>query len=73
VVDLQRRMRGCGRCQLNGIPCPHVVCAIYLNKEIPESYVSHWYLMDTYRKSYSSRINHMPGPDEWSVDEVWNL
>lgn len=31
--------------------------------------VSHWYMMDTYRKSYASRISPMPGPDEWHVDE----
>jgi hypothetical protein len=26
-------------------------------------------MMDTYRKSYASGINPMPGPDEWPVDE----
>jgi hypothetical protein len=25
--------------------------------------------MDTYRKSYASGINPMPGPDEWLIDE----
>jgi hypothetical protein len=69
VVDLQGRTCGCGRWQLNGIPCPHAVCAIYLNKGKPETYVSHWYMMDTYRKSYASGICPMPGPDEWPVDE----
>jgi hypothetical protein len=69
VVDLQGRTCGCGRWQLNGIPCPHAVCAIYLNKGKPENYVSHWYMMDTYRKSYASGICPMPGPDEWPVDE----
>jgi hypothetical protein len=47
----------------------HVVCAIYLNKGKPETYVSHWYMMDTYRKSYASGISPMPSPDEWPVDE----
>jgi hypothetical protein len=69
VVDLQGRTCGCGRWQLNGIPCPHAVCAIYLNKGKPETYVSHWYMMDTYRKSYASGICPMPGLDEWPVDE----
>jgi len=69
VVDLQRRTCGCGRWQLNGIPCPHAVCAIYLNKRKPETYVCYWYMMDTYRKSYGFRINLMPDPDEWPVDE----
>ncbi|XP_062162118.1 uncharacterized protein LOC133869179 [Alnus glutinosa] len=54
VVDLQRQTCGCGRWQLNGIPYPHAVCAIYLNKGKPETYVGHWYMMDTYRKSYAS-------------------
>jgi len=69
VVDLQRRTCGCGRWQLNGIPCPHAVCAIYLKKRKPETYVCYWYMMDTYRKSYGFRINLMPDPDEWPVDE----
>lgn len=69
MVDLERRTCGCGRWQLNGIPCPHAVCAIYLNKGKFEAYVSHLYLMDTYRKSYASKINPMLGPDEWLVDE----
>jgi hypothetical protein len=55
--------------KLNGIPCPHAVCTIYLNKGKSETYVSHWYMMDTYRKSYASGINPMFGPDEWPVDE----
>jgi len=53
VVDLQRKTCGCGRWKLNGIPCPHAVCAIYLNKGKPETYVSHWYMIDTYRTSYA--------------------
>jgi hypothetical protein len=42
---------------------------IYLNKGKPETYVSHWYMMDTYRKSYSFEINPMSGPDEWPFDK----
>jgi hypothetical protein len=29
-----------GRWQLNGIPCPHAICAIYRNKRYPEEYIS---------------------------------
>jgi hypothetical protein len=53
VVDLEAKACGCGRWQLNGIPCPQVVCAIYINRCYFEDYISKWYLMDTYKLSYA--------------------
>jgi len=68
VVDLEQRTCGCGRWQLNGIPCPHAIAAIYLNHHKPEQYVSKWYLMDTFRQAYACGVNPMPGPDDWPAD-----
>jgi hypothetical protein len=64
VVDLEAKTCGCGRWQLNGIPCPHAICAIYRNRRYPEEYISKWYLMDTYRLSYSPSIHPMLGPSD---------
>jgi hypothetical protein len=41
---------------------------IYANRQVPESYVSNWYLMKTYRKSYAPDINPMLGPNVCLVD-----
>jgi len=40
VVNLDARTCGCGRWQLNGIPCPHAICAMYRNRRFPEDYIS---------------------------------
>jgi len=47
VVNLETRTCGCGRWQLNSIPCPHAICAMYRNRRLPEDDISKWYLMDT--------------------------
>jgi len=64
VVNLEQCTCGCGRWQLNGIPCPYAIAAIYLNHQKLEQYVSKCYLMDTFRQAYASGINPMPGPDD---------
>jgi len=40
VVNLEERTCGCGRWQLNSIPCPHAICAMYRNRRFPEDYIS---------------------------------
>lgn len=68
VVDLEAKTCGCGRWQLNGIPCPYAICAIYRNRRYLEEYISKWYLMDTYRLSYAPSIHPMPEPSDWLID-----
>jgi hypothetical protein len=68
IVDLKEKTYGCGRCQLNGIPYRHAICAIYRNRRYPEEYISKWYLMDTYRLSYAPSIYPMLGPSDWPID-----
>jgi hypothetical protein len=63
IVNL-RESCGCGRWQLNGIPCRHVCCAIYANREVPKKYISKWYLVKTYLKSYAPNISPMPRPSD---------
>jgi hypothetical protein len=42
AVNLQIRVCGCGRWQMNGIRYPHPCCVIYANRELPETYLSKW-------------------------------
>ena len=69
IVNLKQKSCGCGRWQLNGIPCLHACASIYANKEVPERYISEWYLVKTYLKSYAPDISPMPGPNDWPVDK----
>lgn len=38
---------------------------IYQNKQKLEEYVSEWYFLSKYLKSYENGILAMPGPDSW--------
>jgi hypothetical protein len=69
---METRTCGCGRWQLNGIPCPYVVFAIYRNRHYLEDYISKLYLMKMYRLSYAPSINPMSAPNEWLVDHDGN-
>jgi hypothetical protein len=69
IVNLKEKSYGYGRWQLNGIPCPHACASIYANKEVPERYITEWYLVKTYLKSYAPDISPMPAPNDWLVDK----
>jgi hypothetical protein len=43
VVNLIERTCACRKWDLTGIPCCHVIAAIYYNQANPEDYVAHWY------------------------------
>ncbi|KAL7179781.1 hypothetical protein ACSBR1_043062 [Camellia fascicularis] len=65
VVDLRARTCGCRDWDLTGIPCKHAISCIYLNREKPEAYVHNYFNKETYLRTYSFMINHMPGEHDW--------
>lgn len=65
IVNLVERTCTCGRWQLNGIPCGHACCAIYLHRQRPDDYLDGYYMVDKYMNAYESQIRAMPGPEEW--------
>ncbi|KAF4389033.1 hypothetical protein F8388_026762 [Cannabis sativa] len=64
-VDLRSWVCSCRRWELTGIPCSHVVAAIWHNKQDPELYVSKWYTKEYYMKAYSHQIFPIRNQDEW--------
>ena len=65
VVDLVAGTCSCRIWDITGIPCAHVVSAIYAQREVPENYVSHYYKKETFLATYGVMINPMPSADEW--------
>ncbi|XP_075504014.1 uncharacterized protein LOC142541355 [Primulina tabacum] len=64
-VDLLTRSCSCRKYDLTGIPCKHAVCAIWCKKDDPEAYVHPYYLVETYRRCYATRIMPVDGSNLW--------
>ncbi|XP_055835154.1 uncharacterized protein LOC129903629 [Solanum dulcamara] len=53
------------RWELTGIPCSHVVAAIWVKKDEPEMYVHKCYIVEQYMKSYNPSILPIVSSDQW--------
>ncbi|XVF74176.1 hypothetical protein PTKIN_Ptkin13bG0039100 [Pterospermum kingtungense] len=73
VVDLQARSCSCRRWDLTCIPCIHVVAAMFITKERPESYVDDCYNKETQLKIYSHFISPINGASQWKHVENQEL
>lgn len=66
VVDLGNRSCMCGIWDLIGIPCYHACAVIFSHNKRPEYYVSDYFKLETFMKTYGHGIiNPVPGPDHW--------
>ncbi|GKV40911.1 hypothetical protein SLEP1_g48505 [Rubroshorea leprosula] len=65
AVDLQKRTCTCRAWQLNGIPCPHVICCMFHENLDLEDFVVDWYRMGKYQQSYNFPIKAMCGDKSW--------
>lgn len=65
VVNLIERTCACRKWDLTGIPCCHVIAAIYYNQANPEDYVAHWYRKQTFLDTYNNIILPSNGPKLW--------
>ncbi|KAK9992591.1 hypothetical protein SO802_027576 [Lithocarpus litseifolius] len=66
VVDLVKKSCSCRYWDLDGIPCKHVITAIYTNIETPETYTHLCYHKETYMEIYNEVLSPMPGQSEWA-------
>ncbi|KAL8509814.1 hypothetical protein ACS0TY_016875 [Phlomoides rotata] len=64
-VDLEKSSCGCRMWDLTGIPCIHVIRAIYCQRLSPEDFTDGWYKVDTYKMVYENPILPINGRDEW--------
>ncbi|XP_024155794.1 uncharacterized protein LOC112163759 [Rosa chinensis] len=69
VVKLRMRTCTCRWWDLSGIPCKHVVFAIYLKRHDPYDYVVACYLKKTYMSIYNNLIQPVNSMDLWSITE----
>ncbi|XP_057809092.1 uncharacterized protein LOC131023564 [Salvia miltiorrhiza] len=67
VVDLRARSCSYHEFDLDLIPCPHDVAAIFKSKQSCIPYVSSYYIIKTLREMYFVDVNHIPHQDEWDV------
>ncbi|XP_012845398.1 PREDICTED: uncharacterized protein LOC105965402 [Erythranthe guttata] len=64
-VNLETRTCTCRMWDVSGIPCKHVVSAIYLNKHQPEDYVHSCYTRDAYLATYNFQVFPVPGEHDY--------
>ncbi|GJX44845.1 mutator type transposase [Tanacetum coccineum] len=75
VVNMDSRVCSCRKWELTGIPCKHVVAAIYNMSEnsmgvgIPEQWDHTAYILETGAHVYSFKVNPCNGRDIWPVVE----
>ncbi|XP_075086208.1 uncharacterized protein LOC142168931 [Nicotiana tabacum] len=65
AVDLQNKSCSCRKWSLTGIPCKHVIAAIWAKKDNILDYVHDCYKVETYRRIYENSIFPMNGPQLW--------
>ncbi|PWA66436.1 transposase, mutator type [Artemisia annua] len=71
VVDVMKKNCSCRKWELTGMPCKHVVAALWDragHKDdggIPENWVHPSYWLATWKKVYSYKIYCLNGPDLW--------
>ncbi|XP_076893711.1 uncharacterized protein LOC143545776 [Bidens hawaiensis] len=72
VVNMEDRTCTCRRWYLTGMPCKHVVAALYdmIENNMPVGPLDKWvdeaYWLDTWKKVYNHQIKLIPGPDIWT-------
>ncbi|XP_076943510.1 uncharacterized protein LOC143613776 [Bidens hawaiensis] len=72
VVNVGDRTCTCRRWDFTGMPCKHVVAALYNMIENNmyigplEKWVDEAYWLDTWKKVYNHQIRPIPGPDMWT-------
>nr|XP_043616054.1 uncharacterized protein LOC122587970 [Erigeron canadensis] len=64
-VDMDTGTCDCRMWELSGIPCVHVVQAIYKQNKEPEDFVAIWFRKCHYKYAYESYLNPVGGMDTW--------
>jgi len=66
-VDIARRTCSCRVWQLRGIPCAHVVAALYFKKFSLYDYIDSCYSKETYLRTYANVIEPLTNMEMWPV------
>lgn len=65
VVDFKTLTCSCRHWEINGIPCPHAVSAIYYMKDEPEKFMSKWYMIEVTKSAYGHYLKPLNGEKLW--------
>jgi hypothetical protein len=72
VVDVEQKTCTCRRWELTAMPCKHAVAVNYnmalngMDVDIPETWVSKVYWLDTWKEVYGHTIDPINGVDMWT-------
>lgn len=69
VVDLAKKICGCGAYQISGIPCKHVMPCIAIRHERSADYVDPRLTVRAYIDTYSESIKPLPDKKIWPIIE----
>ncbi|KAL8483715.1 hypothetical protein ACS0TY_026410 [Phlomoides rotata] len=64
-VNLDEHTCSCRMWELSGIPCKHAISAITHKRENIEDFVSDWYSVEVYKRSYAPSIKGITGSMLW--------
>ncbi|XP_070013152.1 uncharacterized protein [Nicotiana sylvestris] len=69
LVDLNKRTCDCFQFQLDELPCIHAISAIEKRNIKKSDFCSHWYLKESWLKTYERQIHPVGHTDSWIVPE----
>ncbi|XP_019238105.1 PREDICTED: uncharacterized protein LOC109218211 [Nicotiana attenuata] len=69
LVDLNKRTCDCFQFQFNELPCIHAIAAIEKRNIKKSNFCSHWYLKESWLKTYERQIHPVGRTDSWIVPE----
>ncbi|XP_070017675.1 uncharacterized protein [Nicotiana sylvestris] len=69
LVDLNKRTCDCFEYQFDELPCIHAIAAIEKRNIKKSNFCSHWYLNESWLKTYERQMHHVEHTDSWIVPE----
>ncbi|XP_070020845.1 uncharacterized protein [Nicotiana sylvestris] len=69
LVDLNKRTCDCFQFQLDELPCIHAIAVIEKRNIKKSDFCSHWYLKESWLKTYERQIHPVGHTDSWIVPE----
>nr|XP_009760939.1 PREDICTED: uncharacterized protein LOC104213190 [Nicotiana sylvestris] len=69
LVDLNKRTCDCFQFQFDELPCIHAIAAIAKRNIKKSNFCSHWYLKESWLKTYERQIHPVGQTDFWIVPE----
>lgn len=55
--------------QLSGLPCPHAISCIFFKTNSLDGYISNWYSVNEFKKTYSHCLEPLESMNNWPHDD----